>query len=125
MGMDARFEKYPKSKFNVDTNATESDLWEHPVSPYEAIAIGALEFLRNEREVHDRIANLMSRRYDSEFVNSADYRITEKDVKELLEENVVNYSARVEEILSEVLADMVKSKYKGQALYDYYYTANW
>ena len=34
MGLDARFLKYPRSKFNLDTNAEyEGNLWEHPVSP--------------------------------------------------------------------------------------------
>ena len=127
MGMDASFLKYPKSEYNRETDAKDENFADSRVSPYEPIYIDALEYLHNERELDKLLVDFVQDRYDMEFRNSAYYQIAEVDVRLLIHRNAnsEHYSSRVEQILQELLADMIKSRYKDVEIYDYYYTSNW
>ena len=128
MGLDARFLKYPRSRFNLDTNAEyEGNLWEHPVSPYDSIPIESVSYIRNNHDLHAVLTKWVEEKYEHKFVNSADYQITPAEVQEIIDtlDGESESYPTISWYLSEVLADMVKNTYRGEQLYDYYYSADW
>lgn len=124
MGMDAHFFKVPKSKWNLDTNSNKG--YGVRVSPYEETYIETDYYnIRNNHVLHDLIEEVIvkGQYHEAEYDNGADYRVTMEMLDELDKRSDYNYE--VTEYTRDVKADMIKSKYHGEDIYDYYYTSNW
>ena len=124
MGMDAYFFKVPKSKWNLDTNSKTD--YGVRVSPYEETSIETDYYnIRNNHVLHDLIEEVIVKGHyhEKEYDNGANYRVTMEMLDELDKRS--NYNYEVTEFTRDVKADMVKSKYHGEDIYDYYYTSNW
>lgn len=124
MGMDAHFFKVPKSKWNLANNSNKG--YGVEVSPYPEVAIETGYYnIRNNCVLHKLIEDVVVKghHHEAEYENGADYLVTMQMLDEL--DVFSDYDPEVTEYTKHVKADMIKSKYHGEDIYDYYYTSNW